>query len=594
MIVAVSLLPILGAILCFGLWILTLTLPSRRTREGVFLGLVNLCTGFWLLSLAVQQNLRTWFVEGSVAFEQTAVFWFVVGSFASVGLVLYWFLFAAEGAGYRRWTTGAVLWVSHAVALLVALAYATAPIHDAVYTDFVPGELTHTMGPLQPVLDILLFVWIMAALAMIVSTTLRTSDTYPGPRAWAILALGGLALLLGAVLRYGIGLETAPIIGLFGPLLLPLVNTAVVYYVFRAGMLEFAPVSAGSTFRSLADGVIVADYAGRVASSNEAALSVFPDVGSAESVEELLLRAGVQDAALEAWDRDSGELLEFETVTAGRPFWVRVAPMSGRYRWQTGTLVMATDISRLRGAEREVREANRQLVEAEAARERFLRNVGRELRSPIETIIGMSDVLLQQLPGPINEEQRSQLTLIQDSGNRLLQVFDRILYLAAAQDADAEIHYEDIDICVLVEDVTRSLRPTATRKSLQLAYRSNRDHCRIRSDIGHLRSILDNLISNAIEYTDEGTITVTTFLEDTWVEIDVADTGRGIPAALQERVFEEFGHAEDEDPGSPETGARIGLALSRQLARRLGGDITVESTPGIGSRFRLWLPLIEA
>ncbi len=314
---------------------------------------------------------------------------------------------------------------------------------------------------------------------------------------------------------------------------------------------------------------------------------------STDSIGTLLEGAGLPDAEFEAWDRGSGELLEFEVVAGDRPYWVRVAPMGGRYRWQNGTLVLATDISRLRGAEREVREANRQLIEAQAARERFLRNVGRELRSPLETVIGLSDVLLQELPGPLNEEQRSQLALVQDSGNRLLQVFDRILHLAAAQEDQLEIRYEDVDVCLVAEDVARSLRPIATRKSIDLVYKSNRPECRIRCDVAHVRSILDNLVSNAVAYTDEGTVTVTSFFEDEWIDIDVADTGRGIPSALKERVFEEFGHAESEDPGSPEQGAHIGLALSRQLARRLGGDITVESTPGIGSRFRLRLPLIE-
>jgi signal transduction histidine kinase len=236
---------------------------------------------------------------------------------------------------------------------------------------------------------------------------------------------------------------------------------------------------------------------------------------------------------------------------------------------------------------------NRDLVEAQAARERFLRNVGRELRSPLETIIGMSGVLLDELPGPINEEQRSQLSLIRESGDRLLQVLDRIIHLAAAREEDLAVVHEETDVCVLASDVVRALRPMATRKSLELTFKSSCEDCRIYTDARHIHSILDNLGSNAIEYTSEGGVTMTVVRTDGWVEVDVADTGRGIPRALHDRVFEEFGQAEMSDPASPEEGAHIGLALSRQLARKLGGDITLESSPGIGSTFRLSIPVIE-
>jgi signal transduction histidine kinase len=593
MVVAVSLIPLLGALISFGVWLATLLIPSKRRRAGVYIGLVNLCTGLWLLAYTVELNVATWFAPGSAGFERVAVFWFVVRSFASTAVALYWFLFAMENAGYQRWSRGWALWAQHLIAFVVAFAYASSPIQGWIYRDFVPGEISHLAGPGQPIADGIVYAWTVTALIVFVVTATRNPLAPLRRLAYAVAGMGTLVLIGSAVWSYRAVLDAA--LSLDPALMfIPALNVTVVYYVFRAGLVEFRPVSAEATFRSLSDAVIVADYAGNIVSFNDAAHSVFPDATPSDSILRLLEQGGLASGEYESWDRTSGEMLEFETTTDGVPYWVRVTPMDGRYRWQQGTLVLASDISRLRGAEREIREANRQLVEAQATRERFLRNVGRELRSPIETIIGMSDVLLQELPGPLNEEQRSQLTLVQDSGNRLLQVFDRILHLAAAQDEQIEIRYEDVDVCVVAQDIARSLRPMATRKSVNLIFKSNLDSCRIRCDIAHIRSILDNLVSNAIEYTDDGSVTVTTFVGVEWVEVDVADTGRGIPVGLQERVFEEFGHTEDEDPASPQQGAHIGLALSRQLARRLGGDITVESTPGIGSRFRLRLPHIEA
>ena len=167
-----------------------------------------------------------------------------------------------ENAGYRRWTTGWMLWAQHALAILISLSYATAPVQGWAYQDYVPGDLVHAAGPLQPFADAVLYVWPLVALVVFVSCGVG--------HVVAVVALGSLVLLGSARWSYRDALGVAPSIDP-GLMLMPLLNAAMVYYVSRAGLLEFTSVSASSTFANLADAAIIADHVGRIVSFNDAA-----------------------------------------------------------------------------------------------------------------------------------------------------------------------------------------------------------------------------------------------------------------------------------------------------------------------------------
>ena len=254
MVSSLTLVPLTGAVVSFALTLLTLIAPLARTRKRVFFGLMNLSTGLWLLVVAVEGNLGAWFSAGTSGFENAAAGWFVIGSFASTGVAFYWFLFAMEQAGYTRWTTGWGLWAQHGVALAISLGFATSPFQSLVYSDWTAGDIAHAMGPLGPVLNLIVYAWAIVALAVFSWTALR--DPTPRTRriALAVAALG-LAVLIGAI----VGTLSAPL-GLDLPmdpgiLLMPILNLAVAYYVFRAGTDDIVPVSAGVAFRYLSDGV---------------------------------------------------------------------------------------------------------------------------------------------------------------------------------------------------------------------------------------------------------------------------------------------------------------------------------------------------
>jgi signal transduction histidine kinase len=141
-----------------------------------------------------------------------------------------------------------------------------------------------------------------------------------------------------------------------------------------------------------------------------------------------------------------------------------------------------------------------------------------------------------------------------------------------------------------LREVTDSFEPLVDRPRVQLFVDADTDLPRVVTDRDKLKQILLNLVSNAVKYTDDGTISVCAEAVDGRLRVDVSDTGAGIPADELGKIFDEF-HRADGPVSSPRPGTGLGLTISRRLARTLGGDVTVESSLGVGSTFTLDLPL---
>ncbi len=245
----------------------------------------------------------------------------------------------------------------------------------------------------------------------------------------------------------------------------------------------------------------------------------------------------------------------------------------------------------------------------------FLANVSHELRTPLNAIVGFVDLLREGVYGDLSPRQVKPVERIEASANHLRHLVDQILDLAKMAAGRLDVHPELLDIRPFILDVASEVESLVNEKSLSLSLAMGSSLPRIRSDPTHLRQILVNLLGNAIKYTDTGSIVVKTRMMakqvaleqglpqlaaaaqeavDSWLAVQVIDSGRGIAAADQGRVFEEF---EQVDAGpradSPNRGTGLGLAISRRLARLLGGDLLLESEPGKGSTFTLWLPVGE-
>jgi signal transduction histidine kinase len=232
-----------------------------------------------------------------------------------------------------------------------------------------------------------------------------------------------------------------------------------------------------------------------------------------------------------------------------------------------------------------------ELSRANRAKAEFLANVSHELRTPLTSILGFTDLLLHGMEGPLTPAQREDLRTIDAAGGRLLGLIDDLIEVSDIEAGRVELRIEPVALTPFLEERAAEIRSLATRKDQTVELDSGSAPAIIYADEGRLRTVLRNLLSNAVRFTPaEGSIRIAAAGDGDGVRIDVTDTGVGIETADQERIFERFQRAAPRDV--PGTG--LGLALAREYSRLHGGDITVESTPGAGSRFSVVLPGVAA
>ena len=221
-------------------------------------------------------------------------------------------------------------------------------------------------------------------------------------------------------------------------------------------------------------------------------------------------------------------------------------------------------------------EAKRVAEEASQARSQFLAVMSHELRTPLNAILGYQDLLTAEVVGPLNETQKRHAERIGSSARHLLQLIDDILESLAPRGGQGGGAAGAGRCLRLAREVAEMIQPMAERKGLAFRVSTSGDSFPLESDPGRLRQILLNLLGNAVKFTDRGEIELSVARDsDDMVVFTVRDTGVGIAPADQERIFEPFIQATAAAPGVA-GGTGLGLAVSRNLARLLGGDLIVE------------------
>lgn len=235
-------------------------------------------------------------------------------------------------------------------------------------------------------------------------------------------------------------------------------------------------------------------------------------------------------------------------------------------------------------------ETNRELESAIRVKRSFVANVSHELRTPLNSIIGFTDLLIQELPGPVNAEQSKQLMMVRDSAAHLLMLVNELLDFERIEAGQRLAEAAETPLDPLLERLVQSLQPLADEAGVVLLLEGETAVV-LNTDHGMLAQIVRNLISNAIKFTDPGgSVTVGAVLDGDDVAIMVSDTGIGIAEADRERVFMPFVQLDTPNRIKP-PGTGLGLAISRQLAELLGGALTLQSALGEGSTFTLRIPL---
>jgi signal transduction histidine kinase len=256
----------------------------------------------------------------------------------------------------------------------------------------------------------------------------------------------------------------------------------------------------------------------------------------------------------------------------------------------SGILTVANEVTDQVLARRALERARESAEEANLAKSQFLRTVSHELRTPLNAIAGYADLVLMGLRGPVTDDQRADLERIKRASQHLLGLINDILSFAKLEAGQVELDVGDVDLPATVGEVESLVAPQLATKGLRYEGRECARGLRVRADAERVRQVLLNLLSNAVKFTEPGgSIAVECEPGGDGVAIHVRDTGVGIPPESLERIFDPFVQV-GRDLRAPSDGVGLGLAISRDLARRMGGDLTVTSRVGQGSTFTLTLP----
>ena len=235
------------------------------------------------------------------------------------------------------------------------------------------------------------------------------------------------------------------------------------------------------------------------------------------------------------------------------------------------------------------------LREVDQLKSQFLANMSHELRTPLNSIIGFSRVILKGIDGPVSEMQQQDLTAIYNSGQHLLGLINDVLDLARIEAGKMELNFEEVHLSEMTTSVLTTARGLVKEKPIQLLQRIPADMPAVRGDTMRVRQVLLNLISNASKFTDEGSITVETLIQKgptgkLEALINVIDTGPGISAEDQEKLFKAFSQV-DGSATRKSGGSGLGLSICANLVQLQNGRIGVHSEDGQGSTFWFTLPL---
>jgi len=242
-------------------------------------------------------------------------------------------------------------------------------------------------------------------------------------------------------------------------------------------------------------------------------------------------------------------------------------------------------------------EARRQADEASQAKARFAASVSHELRTPLNIIVGFTEVMYNTPHAyqdiALSPEFLLDLGAVCRNAQHLQALVDDVLDLAQMDAGKFVLLPVETDMAEVVRDAVDTIRNLARVRGLSLVTQIAPDLPRVRVDRVRIKQVLLNLLSNAIRYTEEGTVTVTAMRDGRYVVCSVADTGAGIPEEQQRRIFQEFETIRPV-PQPALRGTGLGLAISKRFVREHGGRIWVKSEPGIGSTFGFTVPILDA
>lgn len=245
-------------------------------------------------------------------------------------------------------------------------------------------------------------------------------------------------------------------------------------------------------------------------------------------------------------------------------------------------------LEELEAARAELEARNRELDELNRIKTRFIAGLSHELRTPLTAIIGHSELLRERVSDTSSELEQSLIAIESGSGY-LMSLVNNVLDQASLETGQLVMHAAPTDLALLLEETAAMMRPMAAQRGLSFRYQipATLPHW-VETDATRLRQVLINLANNAIKYTDDGFVELLADWTDAGLRLEVADTGPGIPPEQRERILLPFQRGERV---GKQSGVGLGLAISLQIIRLLGGELSIQDRDGGGALFRVELPL---
>ncbi len=354
--------------------------------------------------------------------------------------------------------------------------------------------------------------------------------------------------------------------------------------------LQEAEQRARRLFESQGDLIVLRDVEGRITYANDAYCELAQSprsalIGSQDTLP--VLEQG--DTALES----NGNRVHDQQIAGPLgPRWI--AWREGLVRNDAGRPAelqsVGRDVTDRTESERALAEARDQADAASRTKSRFLAMASHEIRTPLNGIIGMSGLLMDT---PLTPEQATYVKAVKTSGDALLSLIEELLDYSKIEAGKIDLEHRPFALAGLIEDITELLAPRAQAKKIEIAaYVDERLPAEVVGNSARLRQVLLNLAGNAIKFTSSGGVAliVEPGIWPNEISFLVRDTGIGIAPEAQTRIFREFEQADDRIARSY-GGTGLGLSISDRIVKRMGGRITLESTPGAGSTFEVSIPL---
>jgi PAS domain S-box-containing protein len=280
----------------------------------------------------------------------------------------------------------------------------------------------------------------------------------------------------------------------------------------------------------------------------------------------------------------------------GEYYWEEaiISPIKNKEGEIINFLAIKRDVTELKKINEELLTAKETAEEMSRLKSNFLANMSHELRTPMIGILGYSEMLLDEFP---DEKVHEIGEIILQSGHRLMETLNLILDLSRIEAKKLEVQLSKVNLVAVSQDVAKFFGPAAEKKHLSLSFKTTLETLEIMLDEKMFREILNNLVNNAIKFTEHGGITIKLSREESgnndWAVVQVADTGIGIANENFNMIFEEFRQASEGKSRSFE-GTGLGLTITKRFVEKLKGSVNIESTLGIGTTFTVRFPIRTA